>query len=319
MSYDTSNKVTSILSEAKDREQVNYDGAGRPIAYKDPAGNLTRELSYGYADKVVKVNNVNHEAEFFYNAEGQLVGSSLPGKATSYAWDGNVLAAEGDEGFTNEAHVTGGLPMLNGDQEVMVSDYLGNTLSQGNAKFNGTAYGEGLEKGRFTGKPYVKELAAYVFMYRNYSSSTYRWNLTDPSGFPDGQNQHLYANNDPLLYIDSLGLSNAPATYNWSPSIPQQVTGVIATFTGTFTWSVVKGNETSSISVQPGWSGPQYYRGRTVSHDPDDTTSWTPDSTGKYKRYEVKQHIYIKETDGAGTVNLLKDISNTDTGVWIEI
>jgi len=129
--YDGSNKVISIDSATKGGESINYDAAGRPVSYKDAAGQAIRQLSYGYADKVLKADNAGSEAEFFYNAEGQLVGKTVGGKLTPYTWDGNVLAAEGADAFTNEAHITGGVPAMAGDQTVVISDYLGNTLSQG--------------------------------------------------------------------------------------------------------------------------------------------------------------------------------------------
>jgi len=133
MSYDASNKVTSISSSSKGNEQISYDAAGRPVSYSDASGQVTRELSYGYADKVLRADNKGRKAEFFYNAEGQLVGIAVGGTTTSYSWDGN---------------------------------FLGNTLSQGNSQMNSTAYGEGLERGRFTGKAFIKELGGYIFHHR---------------------------------------------------------------------------------------------------------------------------------------------------------
>jgi RHS repeat-associated protein len=205
MSYDASNKVTAISSPSKGNEQVNYDAAGRPVSYKDASGQVTRELSYGYADKVLRADNNGSKAEFFYNAEGQLVGKAVGGITTAYSWDGNVLAPQGENSFTNEDHISGGVPILTDSQELVVSDYLGNTLSQGISQFNSTAYGEGLEQGRFTGKAFVKNLGGYVFHHRLLSSDLNRWNTVDPSGYPDGSNNYLYTNNEPTQYVDPLG------------------------------------------------------------------------------------------------------------------
>ena len=46
---------------------------------------------------------------------------------------------------------------------------------------------------RYTGKPYNKELGAYVFNERNYDPTISRWTTADPSGFPDGANNQAYA------------------------------------------------------------------------------------------------------------------------------
>jgi RHS repeat-associated protein len=230
MSYDASNKVTSVSSAVKDGEQVIYDAAGHPIAYKDSEGKVTRQFNYGYADKVVKADNAGHEAKFFYNAEGQLVGNSVAGETTSYAWDGNVLAAEGVEAFTNEAHITGGVPAMAGDRVVLVSDYLGNTLSQGANQFKSTAYGEGVEQGRFTGKPFVEELRSYVFHHRLYSPETLRWGTEDPTGFPDGINNSLYVCGDPISKLDPLGTSEVYTAEDSNRVNPDGSTSIIVRY-----------------------------------------------------------------------------------------
>ena len=58
---------------------------------------------------------------------------------------------------------------------------------------------------RFTGKPYDNDLHAYVFPFRNYDASAARWMSADPSGYPDGINQHFYACM-PTMAIDPFGL-----------------------------------------------------------------------------------------------------------------
>ena len=45
----------------------------------------------------------------------------------------------------------------------------------------------------YTGKPYNKELGTYVFNCRDYDPETARWTTQDPSGFPDGANNQIYA------------------------------------------------------------------------------------------------------------------------------
>jgi len=45
----------------------------------------------------------------------------------------------------------------------------------------------------YTGKPYNKELGAYVFNFRNFDPESSRWTTADPSGFRDGANNFVYA------------------------------------------------------------------------------------------------------------------------------
>ena len=47
----------------------------------------------------------------------------------------------------------------------------------------------------YTGKPYSKELGAYVFNARSYDVENSRWTTPDPSGFSDGANGYTYGNN----------------------------------------------------------------------------------------------------------------------------
>jgi RHS repeat-associated protein len=59
----------------------------------------------------------------------------------------------------------------------------------------------------YTGKPYDKDLSAYVFNYRNYDPQVNRWTTVDPSGFPDGANASIYGYNSPTYILDENGLT----------------------------------------------------------------------------------------------------------------
>jgi len=67
----------------------------------------------------------------------------------------------------------------------------------------------------FTGKPYVDGLG-YVFKYRNYNPELCRWQSADPSGFPDGANNQIYAP-CPTSGLDPTGLEIDTA---YSPLVP---------------------------------------------------------------------------------------------------
>jgi RHS repeat-associated protein len=57
----------------------------------------------------------------------------------------------------------------------------------------------------FTGKPYVESAGGYAFRYRNFNPGLGRWGSADPSGFPDGANNHIYASS-PTNGLDPYGL-----------------------------------------------------------------------------------------------------------------
>jgi RHS repeat-associated protein len=252
MAFDKSNRLTEFQTAGESKQTTTYDNAGRPVTECNADGQTTRSMRYGYADKVLETQNQNSKAGFYYNAEGQLVGKKTHGNVSTYAWDGNVLAADGVEAFANEAHITGGVPVLSSEENVVVSDHLGNTLASGEKQFASTAYGQGLERARFTGKKYVHELGRFVFNHRLYSPEISRWTVSDPAGFPDGINNNLYANGDPVVKIDPDGLTvvdynTVLAKYNNSTpncevkakiessylAVPQATSAEIVEFAGT--------------------------------------------------------------------------------------
>ena len=58
----------------------------------------------------------------------------------------------------------------------------------------------------YTGKPYVESSGNYAFKYRSFSPELARWTSEDPSGFPDGANNHTYSCNTPVNGLDADGL-----------------------------------------------------------------------------------------------------------------
>lgn len=232
MNYDSSNRLTERQAAGENKETIAYDAAGRPIAMKEGTEQLSRSMTYGYGDKVLETTSQAISTGFCYNAEGQFFGKLVGGKTILYAWDDNVLAAEGAEAFTNEDHVTGGVPVMAANRDAIVSDYLGNTLSHAHQSFTSTAFGEGLEEGRFTGKVFVKELGGYSFLHRVFAPELSRWTTCDPIGFPDGTNNSLYVKGDPFGHVDPLGLLGAAAkkdsgTLSWTNDTGVKITWAV--------------------------------------------------------------------------------------------
>ena len=121
--YDLANQLAKKFENGV-QTVYRYDEAGRLVneweAGKDPV-----TYAYGYLDKVMSVNRAEAGArplttKFLYDASGMLVAKERGGVAgtagtggltESWVWDGMALLAKGDALFTNEAHVTGGLPV----------------------------------------------------------------------------------------------------------------------------------------------------------------------------------------------------------------
>ena len=170
--FDYSGNLLKGSLADNDQKQYQYDDAGRLVGELEN-GQIVRKLNYQFADKVTKVQSGEKTTELYYNAEGQLVGTSSGESVEAFTWDGLALVSRGESVYTNERHIAGGIPALIGS-DVAVSDLIGNTLSVGIESFEASAYGEGLEKGLFSGKPYVEELEKHVFLHRNYSTKKAR-------------------------------------------------------------------------------------------------------------------------------------------------
>jgi len=121
------------------------------------------------------------------------------------------------------------------------------------------------EEIRYTGKPYIKELGAYAFNCRNYDPETARWTTPDPSGFPDGANNRIYAP-VPTCGIDAFGL-------NWvslgAPTLPSSEDWNTI---GNFRWHI----------VYTGWStqgGDTYDQNQNASYHWQQTITETTSAT----------------------------------------
>ena len=157
--YDASGNIIEKSIDGK-VTKMSFDSSNRLLAEENADNQQKLSTSFGYGGKVLKTQKEGNSSILFYNAEGQLVGKSAAGSVSTYSWDGNVLSSDSDQVYSNESHISGGVPVLSSTNDVVVSDYLGTTLISGKNNFSGTAYGEGLEKGRYSGKPYIKELSS---------------------------------------------------------------------------------------------------------------------------------------------------------------
>ena len=217
MHYDAAHQLKSTNGPDGLREFL-YDDAGR-LTTETMNGQPVVEYTYGYLDKVIAVERNGCVTRFDYDAQGMLVGKQLPdGSYERWTWDGLALVARGEERYINEAHITGGLPIVSRTSEGVryhQHDHLGTTVASYTAAgelaatYEATVFGDGdlaaSRAARFTGKPYDVDLGAYVFPFRNYKPEAARWTSADPAGFPDGPNNHFYAP-VPTLGVDPWGL-----------------------------------------------------------------------------------------------------------------
>ena len=202
--YDKANQlVTSTVNGVT--THYKYDAAGRMIQAGD------KKYIYNGQNKVAEVRqNGKTIARFEYNIDGQIAKAIYGDKVEEFMWDGLALIWRSGVTYINEPYVTGGNPVMAGD-DVLFNDMLGNTLAVNGNSVEMTSFGETADKNAFfTGKPYIGELG-YAFLFRNYRSDYGKWQTTDPLGYPDGWNNLAYCNNILPNAVDPLGLSYDPA------------------------------------------------------------------------------------------------------------
>lgn len=169
--------------------------------------NSGRETTtYGYNDKSIHIDRNSCDYHMYYNASGYLVGVDSINDGQLLAWDGNSIALINDSLYVNEESISGGSVALSDCRDIVVSDYLGNSLCVGSNVLMSTVYGESDQTQIMTGKPYLSGIGLYVFRHRHYSPNIARWTTPDPSGYPDGTNSFVYFH-DPNVGSDPYGTS----------------------------------------------------------------------------------------------------------------
>ena len=197
--YDNANQLVSSTSDGV-TTQYRYDAAGRMVQ----AGDKTYYYNFG-SNKVSEVRqNGNTIAKFEYNLDGQISKAVYGDKTEEFIWDGLALVWRSGVTYVNEPYITGGNPILAGD-DVLFNDMLGTTLAVNGNPVEMTSFGETNDSSAFfTGKPMIEELG-YSFLFRDYNPSHGRWTTADPLGYPDGWNNLAYVNNWVTGAIDRLG------------------------------------------------------------------------------------------------------------------
>ena len=196
--YDKANQlVTSTVNGVT--THYKYDAAGRMIQAGD------KKYIYNGQNKVSEVRqNGKTIAKFEYNIDGQIAKAIYGNKVEEFMWDGLALIWRSGVTYINEPYVTGGNPVMAGD-DVLFNDMLGSTLAVNGNPVEMTSFGETADKNAFfTGKPMIDELG-YTFLFRNYRSDYGKWQTTDPLGYPDGWNNLAYVNNGVTVAIDWSG------------------------------------------------------------------------------------------------------------------
>ena len=100
---------------------------------------------------------------------------------------------------------------------IATSDASGNMLTIN--KYDEFGKPQSTNAGRFqyTGQMWLPELGAYYYKARVYSATLGRFLQTDPIDVAGGINLYAYVGNDPVNWLDPLGLQTPPILTGWDP------------------------------------------------------------------------------------------------------
>ena len=232
-SYDEANQLirSTVNGEITYYE---YDAAGRMIQAGD------KSYIYNGNNKVIEVRqNGETIAKFEYNIDGQIAKAIYGDKKEEFIWDGLALIWRSGVTYINEPYVTGGNPVMAGD-DVLFNDMLGSTLAVNDKAVEMTSFGEtDNENAFFTGKPMIDELG-YSFLFRDYNPNHGKWTTVDPLGYPDGWNNLAYCGNHSNMAIDTDG-----ALWSWATG----AVGAGLSVAGYVTASLLTGSDITTAGI----------------------------------------------------------------------
>ncbi len=215
-----------------------YDNSGNILRHRQGSPETTIDsFAYDWNNRLIYYKKMSSGAycEFTYNASGLRIKKQYndPGSGNAdtiyYLYDGiNPIAEYGPDGTLLTRYVYAGgmhIAKIAGADTVWYhGDALGSTRKM--TKEDGTGYdwaatyypfgemtptGNGANTHGFTGKEFDSEMGLNYFCLRYYDPQIGRFMTLDPFGgyveLPQSQNRYAYVMNNPLKYIDPLGLN----------------------------------------------------------------------------------------------------------------
>ncbi len=198
--YDAENRLTSVTSNGVTVLQCWYDGLGRRVAKREITGTQTNAVQYVW-DKggLVAVLSGDGELRECYTRCAGAVGDI-----------GGLVAVTH---YTNAAPTATYYLHNNHRGDVVLARQNTNTV----AAFDYTPFGELRKRTgsyqprlRFNGKEYDASTGMYYFPYRYYAPVWSRWLTRDPIVEDGGNNLYGFVLNNPVSFVDLLGLKEVP-------------------------------------------------------------------------------------------------------------
>ncbi len=221
--YDAENQltnitVTNIATTASSKTDFVYDGLGRRRIARDYARNgsswsLTNETRYLYDGYLlIQERDTNNVVRVTYTR-----GLDLSGSLDGAGGIGGLLARTDASGSTYyHADGVGNVTALMDEQGTMAARYLYNAFGKPLGKWGSKADANTMQ---FSSMPQHANSGLSLYAFRAYDPSLQRWTQRDPIGERGGINIYGLARNNPLEYVDPLGLDNFTGPNNAPPAL----------------------------------------------------------------------------------------------------
>jgi RHS repeat-associated protein len=216
--FDDENQLVSVTQGSDRRTTFVYDGKRRRrVTREEIKGSsgwvLASETRYVYDGmRVIQERNINGVPMVAYTRGPDLSGTlegagGIGGLLARSEWDGSAWSRHAFYHSDGVGNVTA-LAVPNGNDIALVGSYRYDPFG----RLIGTPTGlAAINTQRYSSKDWHNPSGFYYFGYRFYDPATQRWLNRDPIAEEGGVNLYGYVENDPINFIDPLGLSSIQA------------------------------------------------------------------------------------------------------------
>ena len=188
-----------------------YDGSNASLAKQYIRGNgMGGGIgSVCYMERPADISSASQDVQDFYDNLGYGTGNPLVAEYYAYNAVGSVVANTDQQGFVireNDFDAYG--------NQVREQDWTSDNFP--------TEFGGSQNDLLFSTKERDFSTGLDYFGFRYYDAVLGKFTTRDPIGYPDGPNNYLYVNNNPINSIDPLGLlEKDPKYYPYEPKAPE--------------------------------------------------------------------------------------------------